>query len=393
MMDRRLRNNAEHIVHSRLSTLPVSPFQAVITELESALQSGSPGRRTEVLRRITDLFTAGSQQLSDQQIGLFDDVLNCLVEHIETQALSELSTRLAPIAKAPPRVVRQLASNDAIEIAGPILTNSERLSDEDLIEIVRTKGHGHQLRIAGRSHLNEAVTEVLIDRGNSDVVNTVAGNEGARFSDVGFTKLVVLASGDDRLAETVAGRADVPPRLFRDLLEHASETVRQRLLTAASAENRERLKKILNDISGQLGSGLTAKHYAEAQQLVAAFARDTATLKAKLLDFAVGRRLDEVVAILTALSAVRIELVDRLFYSGEVFGMMVLCKLTSLDWNTAFAVLMARPNKKDAAPGDMQQLEEDYRALSPQMAQRMLRFWQSRQDQPGQASVQQRRVG
>jgi len=367
----------------------VSPFQTVITELEGALQSGSPGRRTEVLRRITDLFTGGAQQLSDQQIGLFDDVLNCLVAHIETQALSELSTRLAPVAKAPPRIIRQLAGNDAIEIAGPILASSERLSDEDLIEIAKTKSQAHQLKIAGRSHLNEAVTEILIDRGDSEVVNTVASNEGARFSEIGFTKLVVLASGDDQLSATVVSRADVPPRMVRELLEHASETVRQKLLTTAVPENRDRLKKILNDISGQLGSGLTTKHYAEAQKRVAALGRDTVVMRTKLLEFAASRRLDETVAILTALSAVRIELVDRLFYSSEVFGMMVLCKLVSLDWNTAYAVLMARPNKKEAIAGDMQQLEEDYRLLSPQTAQRMLRFWQSRQDHPGLAAASQ----
>src|SRR5207237_9256320 len=142
----------------------------------------------------------------------------------------------------------------------PDLDNSERLTDSDLIEIAKTKSQAHQLKIAGRPQLNEAVTEILIDRGDSEVVNKVASNKGARFSDTGFSKLVVLASGNDRLTATVAGRSDMPPRLFRELLTRASERARQKLLAAAPPEARENVKKILADISGQLGHRVTAEH-------------------------------------------------------------------------------------------------------------------------------------
>ena len=49
---------------------------------------------------------------SDEQIGLFDDVFQCLMEHIETSAKALLSNRLAPIDTAPPRTIRALAFDD-----------------------------------------------------------------------------------------------------------------------------------------------------------------------------------------------------------------------------------------------------------------------------------------
>src|SRR5687767_2172759 len=118
----------------------MSQFQSVIREVEVALQSGTPGRRTEVLRQVTTLFASGGERLSEEQICLFDDVMGHLISCIESQALVELSRRLAPAPYAPQSVIRKLASNDSLEIAGPILEKSGRLTDDDLVEIAKTKG-------------------------------------------------------------------------------------------------------------------------------------------------------------------------------------------------------------------------------------------------------------
>jgi len=360
----------------------MSPFRAVIAELEDALHSGSPGRRTDVLRRVTDLFGSKNEHLSEQQISVFDDVLGYLVAHLEKEALAELSMRLAPVTKAPPRTIRKLASHDSIEIAGPILTRSNQITDQELMEIARTKGQAHQLKIAARPQLTEAVTEVLIDRGDSEVVHEVTSNKGARFSDSGFAKLLVLADGDDRLTTTFASRSDIPPRVFRDILIRASETVRQKLLAAAPPERREPLKKILTEISGQLGTGVTVKHYAEAKRLVLSFSQDRLLTRRKLLEFAQARQLDETVATLAALTAVPIECVDRLFYGVEAHAVMVLCRLLALEWGVARAVLLSRPDTQKSVRQDFEALENDYRAITPQMAQRLVRFWQSQQETP-----------
>ena len=104
--------------------------ESLLDELQTTLAHGTVARRVETLRRVTDLFLNGAIDYSDEQIGLFDDVFQCLMEHIETSARALLSNRLAPIDTAPPRTIRTLAFDDSIEVAGPVLSQSMRLDDE-----------------------------------------------------------------------------------------------------------------------------------------------------------------------------------------------------------------------------------------------------------------------
>ena len=76
-------------------------------------------------------------------------------------------------------VIRRLASDDDITVAGPVLAKSPRLTDQNLIEIAERKGQSHMSKIAERTQLSLVVTDVLVDRGDREVVTKVAGNTGA----------------------------------------------------------------------------------------------------------------------------------------------------------------------------------------------------------------------
>ena len=86
---------------------------------------------------------------------------------------------------APVGVIRILALDDDIEVARPVLKNSSRLDDSDLIAAAGSKGQLHLAAIAQRRTLSEAVTDVLVERGNKYVAHSVR-TRGARFSDAGF---------------------------------------------------------------------------------------------------------------------------------------------------------------------------------------------------------------
>ncbi len=210
-----------------LRTLPL------IDELEAALSSGTNARRIEMLTRVTDLFVGGATRYSEEQIGIFDDVMVRLMSGIETKARSKLSYRLAPIANAPSNVIYMLAFDDDIEVAQPILRASKRLQEPALLANASTKSQQHLFAISQRSSLSEAVTDVLVERGDRDVVHSVVKNVGARFSDAGFRMLVKHSEGDDDLATTVGMRSDIPRPHFLVLLEKASSALRSRL----AAEN------------------------------------------------------------------------------------------------------------------------------------------------------------
>ena len=215
-----------------MSSKSVSTYESLLDELQATLAHGTVARRVETLRRVTDLFINGAVDYSNDQIALFDDVFQCLTHHIETSAKALLANRLAPIDTAPQRTIRALAFDDLIEVAAPVLSRSERLDDETLIETARHKSQAHLMAISTRRVLSGAVTDVLVLRGNDEVVQSTVNNPGAEFSERGFTRLVDRAEGNDQLAACLGMRPTMPRHLYLKLIAKASVTVRARLEAA-----------------------------------------------------------------------------------------------------------------------------------------------------------------
>ena len=183
-----------------------------IPELDDLIERGSPGRRATTLERMTAFFLDGASRFNDDHVRLFDLVFSRLIGEIETTARTELSRRLAPVGKAPIETVRRLAHDDDIAVAGPLLERVDRLSDADLADIAESKGQAHLLAICARARIAQPVTDVLLRRGDCEVVHGVAENRGARLSDEGFCTLVERAKTDGVLADAYlagAGRGHV----------------------------------------------------------------------------------------------------------------------------------------------------------------------------------------
>ena len=192
---------------------------SLIPELEEVVQHGSREKRRETLQRITALFLDGASRYNDAHVDLFDEIFGLLIEEIETKARAELSNHLAPVGNAPVKVLRKLANDDDITVAGPVLKLAPRLPEADLVDVASTKGQAHLHAISARRALGEAVTDVLVRRGNRDVARRVADNRGARISEKGFSDLVKRAEEDGILAEKVGSAAGYPaadvPRVAR----------------------------------------------------------------------------------------------------------------------------------------------------------------------------------
>ncbi len=356
--------------------------QSLLAELDDAIKSGSKDKRVDTLRRITDLFVAGADRFSDNQIEVFDNVLGRLIERIEARALVELGQRLAPINNAPLEVVRRLAGNDDIAVAEPILSKSTRLSDQDLISIANTKSQAHLLAISIRSGIAAPVTDVLLQRGDDRVFHKLAGNPEASFSEGGFATLVKHAEHDERLAEKVGLRFDIPLRLFRELLLRATEAVRSRLLAASDPKSRDHIQSILTAISEDADRGARKLHdldYTEAHDRVLAMRARGKLNDAAFFEFAKSGCYAEIVAALSVLSGAPLQLMEKLLQSEHVEAFLVPCKASELEWPTACLILTCRTVDRRTTAKDLDQAQIDYFKLSTSIAQRILRFWQVRE--------------
>ena len=142
--------SARRFLCHRGADQPMTAQNSLIHELEDALSQGSAERREKTLRRVTDLFVFGSSHFSGDHIAVFDGVFSHLVADIEQSARAALADRLAALPNAPPKVMRKLAFDDAIEVAGPVLAQSEQLDNVSLVENAKTKSQPHLLAITKR---------------------------------------------------------------------------------------------------------------------------------------------------------------------------------------------------------------------------------------------------
>src|SRR5882757_1135944 len=201
-----------------------------IAEPASTAKGDSP--QQEVLKQVTGLFLANAGRLKESQIGAFDGLLVPLIERMDAATLVPLSQALSTTDLAPGETIRRLAFHDNALVAGPVLRNSNRLSDKDLVEIAKTHSQQHMLAISGRKCLNEALTDALMRRGDVNVSNALAKNAGAKFSECGYATLVGRAERDESLAEKLGLRLDLPGNLLRELLSKVADVVLARFLTA-----------------------------------------------------------------------------------------------------------------------------------------------------------------
>jgi uncharacterized protein (DUF2336 family) len=350
---------------------------SIIPELEDAIQHGSPERRALMLERITALFIDGANGFGEDVVGLFDNVLSCLIEEIETKARAELSSRLAPMRNAPAKVVRKLANDEEISVAGPVLRQSPRLQDADLVGIAETKSQAHLLAISTRAGIAEPVTDVLVKRGDREVARSVAHNRTARLSDGSFATLVGQAERDAILAEGLGLRPDIPPALFRQLLLKATDVVRQRLLASADTAMLAEIKRVLAKVSGEVESRSRPRDYSAARQVVAELHKRGKLDERQLVEFAKSGRYEETVASIELLCTVPIDVVDRLMGGDRPDPILILCKAAGWGWPTARAVIQSRPHIK-ASSTALDNAFANFERLSHATAQRVMRFWQAR---------------
>src|SRR5262249_11996475 len=289
--------------------------------------------RSDTLRRITNLFIEGAESFQEPQIEVFDDVLCQLVQKIEREAIVELSNTIAPIAKAPSDLTRRLSRHDDIAISRPVIRQSPLLTDGDLIEIAQTKSQQHLVAIASRREVSENVTDVLVDRGDTEVLTTVAGNFGARFSKDGYGTLASKAEQNADVAMAVVMRSDLSPEMFRKLVSRAATTVQQRLQTIANPAVKQRLQGVLQDIQLQLVRDADDKKISvDARRNPQKDSQDNDKLKTELYDYATAGRLPEAATALGLLSSVSPETIKRLITQNEADALLIVCKASGLGW-------------------------------------------------------------
>ncbi len=353
---------------------------SLIPGLDEIVKHGDPKRRADAARRIAELFLRGAANFRPDHVDLFDGVLINLVPHTELAARADLAERLSVLANAPRGLVGQLAHEDEISIAGPLLRRSPVIDERALVEIARIKGQGHLLAMSERPTLSPDLTDVIVRRGDRETVRRAAGNAGALFSQTGYSALITRAGHDGVLTLTVGQRADLSAPQLKDLLAGSIDIIRRRLLEVVNPARQAAIKQVISEISGVAERVDSGRDFGPAQRAILALHNAGELNEAALLGFAKSHKYEESVAALSAMAGVKIATLDRLITSERYDPILIVGKAVDLEWATVRALILLRlgPSRVPSA-ADIESARVNFARLMPSTAERVVGFWQTRQ--------------
>lgn len=353
---------------------------SLIPGLDDIVERGDPQRRAKAIRQISDLFLQGAGHFRPEHVNLFDGILTGLVSETEIGARAELAERLATIPNAPPTLVNRLVRADEVAIAGPLLRYSPVIDEPTLIDIARAKGQGHLLAISGRPSLSTDLTDVIVNRGDREVIRSVAGNAGALFSSSGYTGLLKRAGDDGILALTVGQREDISPALLESLLASSVDVVRRRLFEAANPARKAAINKTMIAIVGGSKRAAPSRDFSAAQRAVISRHQADGLHEATLLELAKAHNYEESIATISAMSGVRISTIETLMTGERHDPILIMGKSLGLEWATVRALILLRlgPNRVPSAT-DIEMARVNFERLVTATAQRVMNFWKARQ--------------
>jgi uncharacterized protein (DUF2336 family) len=351
---------------------------SLFPELQDIAKTADPARRAVAIRRISELFVHGADLFNADHIDLFDGVLTSLVPHAEIEERAQLAERLSLLDNAPRGLVGQLAHDDEIAIAGPLLRRSPLVDEKMLIEIASEKGQGHLLAMAERPTLSADLTDVIVARGDRDVIRRTAGNAGAAFSSSSYSTLIKRAGQDGVLTVRLGQRDDLSSEQLKELLSGSIDVVRRRLFQVVKPERQADIKQAMTVINGP-SEREERRDFTSAQRTVLKLHREGALGEGALLNFARVFKYEETIAALSAMTGVKIETLHRLVSGDRYDPILIAGKSIDLEWATVRALILLRlgPNRT-ASPTDIEDARMNYMRLMPSTAQRVVAFWKTR---------------
>ena len=351
--------------------------KSLLAELEDAVSRGTAESCLQALWHATDILIAG--RYSEDQIWTFGEIIGRLAEDIEIAARVRLANKLAPSNNAPIKIINKLAFDDLIDVAGPVLRQSERIDTKTLVANARSKGQGHLLAISKRKSIPDDVTDVLVVRGTAEVASSVAANSGASLSGFGFLHLVKRSEDDFILAEHLGLRKDIPRHLFQQLISKASDEVKRKL-ERERPELVTQIQTVVTDVTGTIHArfGPASKNYFAAKRTVGKLHQYGNLNEDQIFEFAHSLKFNETAVALSLLCALPIDVVERALVDKNREVILILAKALDLSWTTTMSLLFLGAANYRITAGNLDTMKAEFVRLNIETSKQVLKAYQSR---------------
>ena len=340
--------------------------------------------RTRLVQIVGDLFFDTDTVLRDAERNIMSDILRQLIHDVEMKVRQVLATRMAAEADAPHELISALA-NDQIEVAHPILTQSTVLQDIELIEIVEHRTFGHQLAIAMRETVSEAVSEALIGTGNVDVIKTLLENDNADISESAMEYLVEQSENIDDIQVPLINRGDLGPDLAKRMYWWVSAALREHIVEHYRIDEAELDDKIQDTIHDILGGGpnnpriIDDTPLRKSQELAEKLQKAEAITPQLLIQTLRQGEVALFEDLLSQLTGLRTNLIRRFVFEPGGEGPAITCRAAEIakaDFASIFLLSRsARPGDKAVDPNEVSRVLNFFDRITPDTARRVVKRW------------------
>ena len=353
----------------------MSSAQVCLQDLEALSVERDAGKRRELLRKVTDLFFITQEQQSESDRDVFGGVLERISFELEVEARAELSQRLSTTGFAPHNIIRRLAEDD-IDVAKPVLERSSILTDADLVDIAYSKSQDHLMAMTRREALSAAVTDVIVQRGNDDVLTSVSGNLGAAFSAKGFDMLAVKATDVAKLRENLIQRDDVPNEVVEMIKARVAAKLKKEFSDQHSDISAMEVDHVVELQSGNMdfSSLKEDERYGTPKIDIADLHKKGLLTQDKIRDFAEKGLRAELVHSLAIKAGIDTDMAYHTLYEAEVPALAVLCRAYHFKRETFGQLLQERVRASGLATDQVVSAMKRYDSLNDETAQRIFRF-------------------
>lgn len=348
-------------------------------ELISLARQKNAEGRSLLAKTLTDLFSGEGQVLTERERMLMFNILHSVFKDIELSVRKIIGEELSVRADVPRDLVSDLA-NDDIEVAYPILSKSSLLHDEQLIEVIRNRTLEHQLAIAVRHDVSEALSDELVKTGHKSVIKTLLENQNAQISRATMDYLVEESQRVDDFQEPILRREDLPEDLATKMLAWVSAALRKHIITRYQLDSAT-VDDLLEQAANATAKTKTDKKVERLADTLGAGGKVDSDILISALNDGEVRLF---ISLLSRYSNVPEKLIARMLFETGGEGLAITCKgigLTLADFSTIFAMSRkARPTGLVNFHQQHQAAREFYSKLTDEAASEVIKQWRRNPD-------------
>ena len=338
----------------------------------------SSEKRRLLLRELTDHFF-GVPDHNANETDLYGSVLAKLSDEMEVAVRAELAARFAEAPNAPHSLIRRFA-DDELEVAEQVLRASSVLTDEDLIHVVRRRGQGHLRAVSERATVSEAVSDIIMERGDDDTLDALLRNDGARLSRAASETAVERAKANPALHAATVERQSLPADLLNEMYFVVEARLRHQILEQNARMDPDLLEAALAAGRTRVATddGALPADYAENLAYVDELKAAGQLTPQVLIRFLRSNGRTPFLIALSKLADIDFHTARGIVERKDLDALSVVCKAADMDRAVYLTYAVAVLGSEDNPMGKAAAYGRMYGELTRDAALRTLRFWRMR---------------